>query len=50
MTQGDYIRLKAKLAVAKDIAEDFHVNMGIETIISTYEARIKEYEKIWMRE
>lgn len=45
MTQAEYIRLKAKLAVAKDIAGDFRLNTSLRTIISNYESRIKEAEK-----
>lgn len=45
MTQGEYIRIKAKLAVAKDIAGDFRLNTSLRTVISNYEARIKEVEK-----
>ncbi len=45
MTQGEYIRIKAKLAVAKDIAGDFRLNTSLRTVISNYEARIKEAEK-----
>lgn len=37
--------LRAKLAVAKDIAEDFRANTSLGTIIREYEARIKELEK-----
>ena len=39
------IRLKAKLAVAKDIAKDFRGNTSLDTIIKDYESRIKEIEK-----
>jgi hypothetical protein len=38
-------RIKAKLAVAKDIAEDFRANTSLDTIIREYEARLKEIEK-----
>lgn len=39
-------RLRAKLAVAKDIAEDFRTNTSLDTIIREYESRIKEIEKL----
>ena len=45
MTQSELLRLKAKLAVARDIAEDFLPNTSLRTIIKNYEARIKEAEK-----
>ena len=45
MTNSDYLRTKAKLAVAKDIAEDFRLNTSLDTIIREYEARIREMEK-----
>lgn len=45
MTQAEYIRLKAKLAVAKDIAGDFRLETSLRTIIANYESRIKEAEK-----
>lgn len=38
-------RLRAKLAVARDIAGDFRANTSLDTIIREYEARIKELEK-----
>lgn len=38
-------RLRAKLAVASDIAEDFRANTSLDTIIREYEERIKELEK-----
>ena len=41
----EYLRLKAKLAVARDIAEDFRENTSLRTIIKEYEARIKELDK-----
>lgn len=45
MREPDINRLRAKLAVAKDIAEDFRANTSLDTIIRDYEARIKEIEK-----
>ncbi len=44
MTTSEYIRLKAKLAVAKDIAKDFRLNTTLRTVISNYESIIKEAE------
>ena len=38
-------RLRAKLAVARDIAEDFRSSTSLDTIIREYEERIKELEK-----
>lgn len=38
-------RLRAKLAVARDIAEDFRASTSLDTIIREYEERIKELEK-----
>ena len=43
---ADIHRIKAKLAVAKDIAEDFRENTSLGTIIREYDARIKEIEKL----
>lgn len=45
MTQGEYIRIKAKLAVAKDIAGDFRLETSLRTIINSYESVLKEAEK-----
>lgn len=45
MTQGEYIRIKAKLAVIKDVTADFRLNTSLRTVISNYEARLKEIEK-----
>jgi hypothetical protein len=45
MKEPDINRLRAKLAVAKDIAEDFRANTSLDTIIREYEERIKELEK-----
>jgi hypothetical protein len=45
MTQGEYTRIRAKLAVAKDIAEDFRLNTTLRTIIKSYESVLKEAEK-----
>lgn len=45
MVQGEYIRIKAKLAVAKDISEDFRPNTSLDTIIREYESRLKHMEK-----
>ncbi len=45
MTQGEYTRIRAKLAVAKDIAEDFRLNTSLRTIIRSYESVLKEAEK-----
>jgi hypothetical protein len=42
----EYMRLKAKLAVAKDILGDFRENTSLGTIIKDYESRIKEIEKL----
>lgn len=45
MREPDINRLRAKLAVAKDIAEDFRANTSLDTIIREYETRLKEIEK-----
>ena len=45
MMVKEYIKLQAKLAVARDIAEDFRENTSLRTIIKEYEARIKELDK-----
>lgn len=45
MTQGEYTRIRAKLAVAKDIAGDFRLNTSLRTIIRSYESVLKEAEK-----
>lgn len=45
MREPDINRLRAKLAVAKDIAEDFRANTSLDNIIREYETRLKEIEK-----
>ena len=45
MTDSDYLRVKVKLSIAKDIAKDFRENTSLRTIINEYEARVKEFEK-----
>ena len=45
MTQAEYIRLKAKLAIMHEIAEEFRLNTSIRTVIKNIESRIKEAEK-----
>lgn len=41
MTVGDYIRLKAQVAVLKEIAMDYP-GKTIENVITQIEARLKE--------
>lgn len=50
MTQGEYTRIRAKLAVAKDIAGDFRLETSLRTIINSYESVLKEAEKKTMRD
>ena len=45
MTDYELLRMRVRLAVAKDIAVDFRLNTSLRTVISNYEARIKEAEK-----
>lgn len=44
MTQAEYIRLKAQIAVLKEIALDYS-GKTIDNIIQQMEARVKEVEK-----
>ena len=44
MTNGDYIRLKAQIAVLKEIAIDYS-GKTIDNIIQQLEVRVKEVEK-----
>lgn len=41
----EYNKLLTKLIAARAIAEDFHRNTSLDTVIRDYEARIKEIEK-----
>ena len=43
MTQGEYIRLTAQIAVLKEIAMEYS-GKTIDNIIQQMEARIKEYK------
>lgn len=45
MTDYELLRMRVRLAVAKDIAGDFRLNTSLRTVISNYEARTKEVEK-----
>ena len=45
MTDSEYLRVRVKLSIAKDIAKDFRENTSLRTIIKEYEARVKEFEK-----
>lgn len=42
MTDYELLRMRVRLAVAKDIAGDFRLNTSLRTIISNYESRLKE--------
>jgi len=44
MTQAEYIRLKAQIAVLKEIAIDYS-GKTIDNIIQQMESRVKEVEK-----
>lgn len=44
MTQAEYIRLKAQIAVLKEIALDYS-GKTIDNIIQQMESRVKEVEK-----
>ena len=41
MTQGEFIRLQAQIAVLKEVAEDYP-GKTIDNIIQQMEARVKE--------
>lgn len=45
MTDNELLRMRVRLAVAKDIARDFRLETSLRTIIANYESRIKEAEK-----
>lgn len=45
MTDEDILRLRVRLAIAKDMEKDFRPNTSLRNIIQQYESRIKEAEK-----
>ena len=46
MTDYELLRMRVRLAVAKDIAKDFRLNTSLRTIIANYESRITRIERI----
>ena len=45
MTEYEYSKVKAQLAILKDVAEEYRENRTIGNIIANMEARIKNAEK-----
>lgn len=45
MTDYELLRLRVRLAIAKDMIKDFRQNTSLRNIIQQYESRIKEVEK-----
>lgn len=45
MTEYEYNKLKAQLAILKDVANEYRENRTIGNIIANMEARIKNAEK-----
>lgn len=45
MTEYEYNKLKAQLAILKDVAEEYRENRTIGNIIANMESRIKNAEK-----
>ena len=45
MTEYEYNKLKAQLAILKDVAEEYRENRTIGNIIANMEARVKNAEK-----
>lgn len=45
MTDYEYNKLKAQLAILKDVAEEYRENRTIGNIIANMEARLKNAEK-----
>lgn len=45
MTDYEYNKIKAQLAILKDVAEEYRENRTIGNIIANMEARIKNAEK-----
>lgn len=45
MTDYELLRLRVRLAIAKDMEKDFRPNTSLRNIIQQYESRIKEAEK-----
>lgn len=45
MTDYELLRLRVRLAIAKEIAQEFRPNTTLETIIKEYEARVAHHEK-----
>ena len=45
MTEYEYNKVKAQLAILKDVAEEYRENRTIGNIIANMEARIKNAEK-----
>lgn len=45
MTESEHLRVRVRLAIAKDIAKDFRENTSIGNIIQQYESRLHNYDK-----
>lgn len=45
MTDYELLRLRVRLAIAKEMEKDFRPNTSLRNIIQQYESRIKEAEK-----
>ena len=41
MTDEDILRLRVRLAIAKDMEKDFRPNTSLRNIIQQYESRLK---------